>query len=116
MCDKGTPRCSPDVQPHRNAMMGKTSAKETHMDLEHLSKESLERLGACNDVREALTLLGDEGVELTDEQLEGVVGGIISYEGLDRLFGPLGRTLSQLLPDEFETGALWNNAPTIDSR
>ena len=40
-----------------------------------LSKEQMAKLKGCNNVEELLALAKQEGVELTDEQLEAVNGG-----------------------------------------
>ena len=40
-----------------------------------LSEEQMAKLKDCNNVEELLTLAKQEGVELTDEQLEAVNGG-----------------------------------------
>ena len=40
-----------------------------------LSKEQMAKLKGCNNVEELLALAKQEGIELTDEQLEAVSGG-----------------------------------------
>ena len=44
--------------------------------LEGLTEDQIEKVRACTDHRDLLQLAKDEGVELNDEQLEAVSGGI----------------------------------------
>ena len=46
--------------------------------LKGLSEEQIAKLRACKDQKEMLALAKQEGVELTDEQLEAVSGGVCS--------------------------------------
>lgn len=43
--------------------------------LKGLNKEQIEKLKACKNNEEVLALAKEEGIELTDEQLEAVSGG-----------------------------------------
>ena len=45
------------------------------MDFENLTEEQRQKARACRTTEEILALAKEEGVELTDEQLEGVAGG-----------------------------------------
>ena len=45
------------------------------MDRSSLTPEQLEKARACETSEELLELAGEEGIELTDDQLEGVAGG-----------------------------------------
>ena len=45
------------------------------MSLENLSPELREKMQACETLEEAIELAKDEGVELTDEQVEEISGG-----------------------------------------
>ena len=45
------------------------------MDFENLTEEQRQKARACRTTEEMLALAKEEGVELTDEQLEGVAGG-----------------------------------------
>ena len=45
------------------------------MDFESLTEEQRQKARACRTTEEILALAKEEGVELTDEQLEGVAGG-----------------------------------------
>ena len=44
--------------------------------LNGLSKEQIDKIKACKNQEEMLAIAKEEGVELTDEQLEAVSGGI----------------------------------------
>ena len=45
------------------------------MNLENLTEEQIAKAKACSDKDELLAFIKNEGIELTDEQLEGVAGG-----------------------------------------
>lgn len=45
------------------------------MDFENLTAEQLEKAKACTSTEELLALAAKEGIEMTDEQLEGIAGG-----------------------------------------
>ena len=45
------------------------------MDFENLSDELKEKARACTSAEELMALVKEEGIELTDEQLESVSGG-----------------------------------------
>ena len=47
--------------------------------LKGLTEEQIEKLRNCKDANEALQLAKEEGIELTEEQLEAVSGGICTY-------------------------------------
>lgn len=51
--------------------------------LEGLTEEQIAKVKACDDVHDLLQLAKDEGVTLTDEQLEAVTGGACSDESGD---------------------------------
>ena len=46
-----------------------------------LSKEQLEKASRCKDTKELLALAKDEGVELNEEQLKAVNGGLCQDKG-----------------------------------
>lgn len=48
--------------------------------LKGLSEEQIKKLNACNSSEEILTLAKDEGVELTNEQLEAISGGACHFQ------------------------------------
>lgn len=45
------------------------------MNFEDLTPEQLEKAKACKSVDELVALAKSEGIELTDEQLQGIAGG-----------------------------------------
>ena len=45
------------------------------MDIKDLSPEQIEKVKACKTADELVELARAEGVELSDEQLEGLAGG-----------------------------------------
>ena len=47
------------------------------MNLDNLTAEQTEKAKACKTADELLDLAKAEGVELTDEQLEGIAGGSV---------------------------------------
>lgn len=44
--------------------------------LKGLTKEQIEKVNSCSNIEELLALAKNEGIELSDEQLEAVTGGI----------------------------------------
>ena len=46
--------------------------------LEGLTEEQIAKVKACDDVHDLLQLAKDEGVELTEEQLNAISGGACS--------------------------------------
>jgi len=49
--------------------------KEVDIDFKDLTPEQMEKAKACTTVDELVALAKNEGVELTDEQLEAISGG-----------------------------------------
>lgn len=45
------------------------------MDFENLTQEQLEKAKTCTSPSELLQLAKDEGIELTEEQLDAITGG-----------------------------------------
>ena len=45
------------------------------MDFKDLTPEQMEKAKACTSAEELIALAKTEGLELTDEQLEGIAGG-----------------------------------------
>ena len=50
------------------------------MDIKDLTPEQMEKAKACSSQEELVALAKEEGVELTDEQLEALSGGEAWYE------------------------------------
>lgn len=50
------------------------------MRIEDLTPEQKEKAKACTNADELIALIQEEGVELTDEQLEKVAGGDFEWE------------------------------------
>ena len=50
--------------------------------LKGLTEEQIAKVKACKNQEELLTLAKEEGIELTDEQLEAVSGGCGTISGL----------------------------------
>ena len=50
--------------------------------LKGLTKEQIEKVKACKNQEEMLLIAKNEGIELTDEQLEAINGGCGRTEGL----------------------------------
>ena len=50
------------------------------MNYEDLTTEQLEKAKACSSAKELVALAEEEGVELTDEQLEQIAGGDFEWE------------------------------------
>ena len=51
------------------------------MDIKNLTQEQAEKMKELKTPEEILAFVQDEGVELTDEQLEAVAGGEKSWDG-----------------------------------
>ena len=45
------------------------------MNFEDLTPEQLEKANACTNAEELLKLAAEEGIELTDAQMEAITGG-----------------------------------------
>ena len=56
-------------------MVSQTTAKGIQMDIKDLTSEQIAKVKACNTSGELVALAKEEGVELTDEQLDKVAGG-----------------------------------------
>ncbi len=57
---------------------------EATMEFKDLAPEQQEKARACNTPEELLALAKEEGIELTDEQLEAVAGGVGIWDFCDR--------------------------------
>ena len=47
------------------------------MNIKDLASDQLERVKACKSAEEFAALAGEEGIELTDDQLEALAGGSV---------------------------------------
>lgn len=54
------------------------------MDFDNLTEEQQERVRACKTQEELTALLAEEGLELADEALESLAGGLASKLPLGR--------------------------------
>ena len=52
--------------------------------LEGLTEDQIAKVKACDDVHDLLQLAKDEGVELTEEQLNAISGGVCSEDSDDK--------------------------------
>jgi hypothetical protein len=52
---------------------------ERAMNLDNLTPEQQEKAKACKTPEEFLEMIREEGIELTDEQLESISGGVSWY-------------------------------------
>ena len=73
----------------------------------------LERMKECTSAQEVLSLLSEEGFELTDEQLEAIAGGAAGEWSLEKLLASFGDTLAGLFPEGFDPKVIWSNIPTL---
>lgn len=78
-----------------------------------LSNDALERLGACTNAQDALTVLSEEGYELTDTQLDAIAGGAAAEWSLEQLIESIGDAFAVLFPEGFDANALWGNLPSF---
>ena len=51
----------------------------------NLTKEQKEKIKACKDQKELLRLVSEEGIELTDEQIEAISGGSSASDWVKKL-------------------------------
>ena len=51
------------------------------MDLRDLTPEQKERARTCESPEELIALAISEGIDITDEQLESINGGVAGWEG-----------------------------------
>jgi hypothetical protein len=77
-----------------------------------ISKDQIERMQACTNAQEVMAILSEDGFELTDDQLEAVVGGTAASWSVDELLQSFGNLLQDLFPDDFDPKEVWSNLPT----
>lgn len=78
---------------------------------EMTNEQFLEKVRACTSPSQVMTILTDSGVELSDEQLEMVAGGVDgwSFEQFAEKFGDL---IMQVVPVGFDISSIWGSLPT----
>lgn len=57
------------------AMAAQPTTKGTRTDYKDLTPEQMEKAKACKSAEELVALAKEEGVELSDDMVEGVAGG-----------------------------------------
>ena len=68
--------------------------------LKGLTEEQIAKVKACKSNKEILALAKEEGIELTDEQLEAVSGGCGTFTATDKKCPKCGCGASDLKQDE----------------
>ena len=74
-----------------------------------LSDATKARLSTCTSVEEAVDVILDAGLDLSDDQLESVVGGVSNPAALNTLVALLSDTLANLLPEGLDPSAILSN-------
>mgnify|MGYP003441305194 CR=1 FL=1 len=86
----------------------------THFEIPRPAEMFSYRQGNEERVTEkVLSLLSEEGFELTDEQLEAITGGSAGEWSLEKLLASFGDTLAGLFPEGFDPKVIWSNIPTL---
>lgn len=78
-----------------------------------ISESKLERMRGCTNAQEVLTLLSEDGFDLTDEQLEAVAGGAAADWSLDQLLASFENLLEGLFPVGVDPKNVWKNLPMV---
>ena len=81
------------------------------MGLDNANDAKMAKLQECESAEDLMAFLADEGVELTDEQLEAVAGGKLSDLSLEDMLTLFGDALEDLFPESFDPALLWGNLP-----
>ena len=66
--------------------------KDCTMKFEELSPEQIERAKKCETLEERMAFIADEGIELTDEQMDSIAAGKKKRSGCDAGFHNWERT------------------------
>ena len=74
-----------------------------------LSDATKARLSTCTSAQEAVDVILDAGLDLSDDQLESVVGGVSNPAALNNLVALLSDTLANLLPEGLDPSAILSN-------
>ncbi len=81
------------------------------MSLDNTNNAKLAKLQECKNPDDLMALLAEEGVELSDEQLEAVAGGKLAGMSLEDIMAMFGEALESLLPEGYDPAQLWGNLP-----
>lgn len=73
------------------------------------------QLQSCGTAQEAMDFLMSVGVELTEEQLEAVTGGLVGSWSLEQLVQSFQSTFESLFPDGFDENTAWSGVPIMPS-
>lgn len=74
--------------------------------------ELIDKLGTCSNPQEIMSVLADEGVELSDDQLEQIAGGRLVDWTVEQFMEVFGDLFEGLFPEGFDPATLWGNLPT----
>ena len=77
-----------------------------------LSNDQLNELTNCQNVQDLMGYLADQGVELTDEQMEAVSGGVAEGLSLEGFLASFGQLFASIFPADFDPATLWGDLPT----
>lgn len=80
------------------------------MELNNLTNEQVERLKSCKSGQDFMNFLADEGVELNDEQLECVTGGLAGLP-IEDFLASFGNLFRSIFPQDFDPANIWNGLP-----
>jgi hypothetical protein len=81
------------------------------MSLENTNDAKLAKLQECKSPEDLMAFLAEEGVELSDEQLEAVAGGKLTGMSLEEIMAMFGEALESLFPENYDPALLWGNLP-----
>ncbi|MBE6480245.1 MAG: hypothetical protein IJI88_04400 [Atopobiaceae bacterium] len=82
------------------------------MSIENLVNDRKDDLLACKSPQELLALLQEEGIQLTDEQMDAVVGGLGGDWSLEGFADMLANAFAGILPEGYDIKSIWGNLPT----
>jgi hypothetical protein len=83
------------------------------MSNQTFDENKLERLKECATPQEALSVLLEDGAELSEEQLEAVVGGVSSDVSIEKLIDLFSDAFSSLFSEEFDAKDLISSLPSF---
>lgn len=76
-------------------------------------ESKLERMKECTNAQEVLSLLAEDGFELTDTQLDAIAGGTAAGWSLEELISSFDETLDKLFPEGFDPKVVWSFTPSF---